>query len=292
MINDIGIIGAGAWGSALAAIQTAARRGVRVWSRSNPTDISMCNVLIYALPAQVLRAYLIEHPLLPHQTLVIAAKGIEVESALLLPQVVDEVCKGAKIAVLSGPNIADEIARGLPAAATIAAPTQDQAIALQSRLSTRTYRLYPSTDVVGVSCGGAVKNVIAIALGMVEGLGLGENARAALMTRGLAEMARLSMGMGGQRDTMMGLSGAGDLALKSRNYRYGVAFARGTGAQEFLGMTVEGVPTARALVTLAAQKKIDMPIALTVAACLGGDLSVTDAVDTLMQRPARGHEHE
>lgn len=316
----IGIIGAGAWGTALAHAWASAGTRVLLWARRDEiiqainhdhrtdalpginlhqnitatTDyntLNTCAGLVYALPAQVLRAHFTAHPLQPAQTLVIAAKGMEITSGELLPTIISKLHPQNPLAVLSGPNIAAEVAQGLPSASTIACAREDLLPTLQQQLSTKFFRLYPTTDVIGTACGGAIKNVIMIAAGIVEGMNLGDNARAALLTRGLAEMVRLGVAMGGNRETFMGLSGIGDLFLKSRNYRYGIALARNE-TKDFADVTIEGIPTAQALSVLATRLNIDMPICQTVAACLNGTLNVRDAPEALLQRPARKDERE
>lgn len=324
--SPIGVIGAGAWGTALA--QVWARHGTRVilWARqaeeaqrinsahvarhlpevtldaaitatSDMADLAPCTTVVYALPAQVLRPHLTAYPPLPHQVLVIAAKGIERESGKLLSAVVHEVAPDTRVAILSGPNFAREVAVGLPAASTIACADQAVLQALQAQLSTRNFRLYPSFDLIGAQCGGALKNVIAIACGIVDGLKLGDNARAALITRGLAEVARLTTALGGTRETLMGLCGMGDLILsctsaQSRNYRFGLALADGAPHDLTTTTTVEGVPTAQAAVEMVGVHHLEMPICVAVAACVNGQMSVQQAVDALLQRPARQTESE
>lgn len=321
MSDTIGILGAGAWGTALAQVLAVDGHRVKIWARRDTVveniniarenhalpgivlhpnihavvdadNLHDCNAIIYALPAQTLRQHLNDYPTHPDQIFVIAAKGIELNTGCLLSDIAQNICPKNKIAVLSGPNIAIEIARGLPAAGTLACTDHDTLKTLQAQLSTRTFRLYPTNDVIGVSVGGAVKNVIIMAGGMVDGMGLGENARAAVLTRGLTEITRLSVAMGGQRETLMGLSGVGDLMLKTRNYRFGLALADGLTHDLHSDTTVEGIHTARAVVTLAGQKHVEMPICIAVAACLNGQLTLPQAVDTLLQRPARGHEQE
>lgn len=319
--SAIGVIGAGAWGTALAHIWAQAGHEVTLWARrddvvdtinaahTNPALpsvtlvpslratndyalIDVCDIVVYALPAQVLRAHLTAHPIKPHQTLVIAAKGIEIATGDLLPAIATALCPGIRVAVLSGPNIALEVAQGLPAASTIACLDEKVLTQLQSCLSTKFFRLYPTTDVTGVSCGGALKNVIIMASGIVDGMKLGENARAAVLTRGLAEMVRLAVALGGNRETLMGLSGIGDMFLKTRNYRFGLALADGNAHDLHADTTVEGISTAQAAVELAGRLNIEMPICVATAACVNGQLSPTQAVEILLQRPARKDERE
>lgn len=326
MTTEIGIIGAGAWGTAIAQTLAVHGQTVTLWARradiisqirdrrenpnlvgerlhdniiptNNYADLDACKTIIYVLPAQALRDHLILHTPKPHQTLVIAAKGIELNTGKLLSEVVADITPNTKIAFLTGPNFAREVAHNLPAASTIACADQTDLSVLQAQLATKTFRLYPTTDIIGAQCGGAVKNVIALACGVVDGLKLGDNARAALITRGLAEIARLTTALGGQRETLMGLCGLGDLILtctsvQSRNYRFGLALADGDPHDLTTTTTVEGVHTAQALMELGGRLHIEMPICVAVAACLSGHLSVQQAVDKLLQRPARNSEQD
>ena len=249
-------------------------------------------VVLLAVPMQHQRAVLAR---LPPGTapLVICAKGFETGTQLLPLEVVQSVHPNALAAVLTGPNFAHEIAAGLPAAAVVAAiqpALREQVIAA---LSTPTFRLYGNDDPVGAQVGGAAKNVIAIAAGAVIGAGLGENARAALITRGLAELARLAVALGGRTETMMGLSGLGDLLLTctgpaSRNYSLGVALGRGEKLADVLAArtaVTEGVATAPALVARAAG--VDLPICSAVAALLEGRTTLRQAMADLLARPLR-----
>ncbi len=323
--THIGIIGAGAWGAALAQLYATNGHTITLWARRDyavercndlrvcaglpgidlhknitaTTSLQMlsdCPVLIYALPAQQLREFLTEHLPAKNQVLVIAAKGIEITTGKVLTDVVADVAPELKTAVLTGPNFAREVATGLPSAATLAASHPDHLAMLQPILSTPTYRLYPTSDVVGAQVGGSMKNVLAIACGIVDGLKLGDNARAAVITRGLAEMARLAIAMGGSRETLMGLCGIGDTILsctstQSRNYRYGLALADGDPHSLHDDTTVEGVATASAVISLIGRLGIEMPIAVAVAACINNQMNVEQAVAALLQRPARNSEH-
>jgi glycerol-3-phosphate dehydrogenase (NAD(P)+) len=226
---------------------------------------------------------------------VITAKGLERRTHRLVGEVVAELRPHARLAVLSGPSFAHDVARELPTAVVLAAARLDEARVLAAALATRALRIYASDDPRGVQIGGALKNVVAIACGIVIGRGLGESARAALLTRGLAEMARLSEALGGRRATMMGLSGLGDLALtcaspQSRNFALGQALGAGARLADLLDArrsVVEGVATAAAVSELAAERGIDMPIAAAVDAVLhrGADLDATIA--GLMSRPLK-----
>jgi glycerol-3-phosphate dehydrogenase (NAD(P)+) len=212
-----------------------------------------------------------------------------------MSEVAAEVLPGRAMAVLSGPMFADEVARGLPAAATIAAADERSAAFIAKSLRTRNLKLYTSDDVLGAQLGGAVKNVLAIASGITAGLELGENSRAALITRGLAEMARLGLAKGARAETLMGLSGAGDLMLtcfsaKSRNTSLGMELARGRTLDEVLGerrSVSEGVFTAEALVSLSRRLGIDMPITAAVHRILSGKHTPGEAMEDLLARPLR-----
>jgi glycerol-3-phosphate dehydrogenase (NAD(P)+) len=222
-------------------------------------------------------------------------KGFEPQTGLLPHQVVRDVLGDVPAAALSGPSFAQEVAKGLPTAVTLGSANLGLAEQLADWLHTSSLRLYASGDVVGVEVGGAVKNVLAIATGISDGLSLGHNARAALMTRGLAEIARLCERLGGQRETLMGLAGLGDLILTctgdlSRNRQVGLALGAGKTLQETLdalGHVAEGVGTAREVARLAVYLSVDMPIARAVAAVIAGDLAAKDAVSQLMSRAQR-----
>lgn len=315
----IGIAGAGAFGTALAVALAADGHRVRLWARDAGAVASMkvsrmhvrlpgltlpdgvepvreagaladAGAVLVAVPTQALGAFLAAHgPLLGHAPLVLCCKGVELGSGRLPSEVAAAVCPGAEVAVLSGPGFADEIARGRPTALTLATDDPARGVALQAQLSTAGLRLYTSTDVPGAQIGGAVKNVIAIACGIVIGAGLGESARAATMTRGFAEMRRLARRRGARDETLMGLSGLGDLALtctseRSRNFAHGLAL--GAGRSTPAGVTVEGQATARALA--AGDGGIDLPISTMVASVIDGRLGVAEAVARLLARPLRG----
>jgi glycerol-3-phosphate dehydrogenase (NAD(P)+) len=235
-------------------------------------------------------------PHLPQgKALVICAKGLEQATGKLLGEVVAETLPQAALAVLSGPSFAADVARGLPAALTLACRDDDLGARLVETLGYRQFRLYRSTDMIGVQLGGALKNVLAIAAGIVEGKGLGASAHAALVTRGFAELARFGEALGARPQTLMGLSGLGDLLLtcgspQSRNMSLGRALGRGQTLQEVLGSrrsVAEGVYTAAAVVKVAAEKGIDMPIAQAVHAIVEGRLSVDAAIEALLARPFR-----
>ena len=322
----IGVLGAGAWGTALALIAARAGRSVTLWarepevvesiarSRENtlflpgiglPPSITatgdleaMANAeaLLVAAPAQHMRASLkaIAAPAPKGLPLVLCAKGFERDSGKLMTEVLRETAPGCEPAILSGPSFARDAAQGLPTAVTIAA-RQPIAQRLQASLGHAAFRPYASDDILGVALGGAAKNVYAIACGIVDGMGLGESARAALLARGFAELGRLGEALGARPETLMGLSGLGDLVLTatspySRNYRFGYEIGKGRKPDE-LGAPgqplAEGVATAPALVIRAAREKIELPVAEAVASVLDGSLPPTDAIVRLMSRPLK-----
>jgi glycerol-3-phosphate dehydrogenase (NAD(P)+) len=227
----------------------------------------------------------------PSTPLVICAKGIEKNSGRLVNEIAAAAAPSAAIALLSGPSFARDVAKGLPTAVTIAA-REEVAGRMQVSLSTPAFRPYASDDVVGVALGGAAKNVYAIACGVVEGLGLGENARAALLARGFAELARLGESLGARRETLEGLSGLGDLVLtatsmSSRNFSFGVELGRGKSVSELAAPgkpLAEGVPTAPALVKRAKDAGVELPIAEAMADLISGTLPLGEAVMRLMSR--------
>jgi glycerol-3-phosphate dehydrogenase (NAD(P)+) len=238
-------------------------------------------------------------PHLPRgKPLVICAKGLEQATGKLLGEVVAETLPQAALAVLSGPSFAADVARGLPAALTLACRDDGLGARLVETLGYRQFRLYRSTDMMGVQLGGALKNVLAIAAGIVEGKGLGASAHAALVTRGFAELARFGEALGARAQTLMGLSGLGDLLLtcgspQSRNMSLGRALGQGQTLQAVLGSrrsVAEGVYTAAAVVKVAAEQGIDMPIAQAVHAIVEGHLSVDAAIEALLARPFRAEE--
>ena len=227
--------------------------------------------------------------------LVLCSKGIEEKSGELLHKVARQTCPRAGIAVLSGPTFAHEVAKNLPTAVTLAAEDEAFAEQLRDRINQPTFRIYVSDDLAGAEIGGAVKNVLAIACGVVEGKGLGQNARAALIGRGFAEMARFGEALGARRETLAGLSGLGDLVLtcsstSSRNYSLGKGIGEGRSAAELLSDSktiAEGAFTAPVLARLAREKGIDMPIVDAVDALIAGRANVDEVLDALLTRPPR-----
>jgi glycerol-3-phosphate dehydrogenase (NAD(P)+) len=320
-----GIIGGGAWGTALALVLRRAGRDVVMWARepeviaainrdhANPLFLpgialdpgitatadlaaaAQADVLLLVAPAQHLRA--LTTALAPHLAasvpLVICAKGIEEQSGALMSEVVAAIMPAAPLAVLSGPTFAAEVARGLPTAVTLAAHDAELGRRLIAAMGTREFRPYLSGDVAGAQIGGAVKNVMAIACGIIMGRGLGDNARAALITRGLAEMVRLAGAKGGKAETLMGLSGLGDLTLtcsstQSRNHTLGVALGKGEKLADFLAArrsVAEGVSSAAAAAALARRLDVDMPIVFAVEAILHHGAKIDDAIEALLTRP-------
>ena len=248
--------------------------------------------VLFAMPSQAQReaARELAPYLMEGATVIVCAKGMEKTSGRLLTEVLEEELPRQTIAVLSGPGFAADIARGLPTAMVIAAATLGRAADLARALSGPTFRLYPSSDRIGVQLGGALKNVLAIACGVVEGAGLGDSARAALISRGLAEMSRFVAAHGGDASTVTGLSGLGDLVLtgtshQSRNLRFGIALGQKGDATGWPGELVEGAFAAGVASKVAAELGVDMPITDAVAAIVDGKLDLATAINALMTRP-------
>ena len=317
----IGVIGGGAWGTALAQVAAQGDRPVTLWAREpevvaavnqaheNPLflpgvilspaihataalgDLASCDALLVVAPAQHVRAVLGELGV-GTTPLILCAKGIEAGTRLLISEVAAAVAPSAPIAVLSGPTFAHEVAAGLPTAITLACADEARGVALGDRLALPAFRPYFSTDVVGAEIGGAGKNVLAIACGVVEGAGLGQNARAALIARGFAEMTRFGLARGARAETLAGLSGLGDLVLtcsstSSRNFSLGVGLGQGRPAAELLAdrrTVAEGAFTAPVLREAAEAAGIDMPVSEAVCALLEG-AHVRDVVGALLARP-------
>jgi glycerol-3-phosphate dehydrogenase (NAD(P)+) len=312
MSKTIAVIGAGAWGTALAILFARAGKPTTLWARdetratamratrhtprlpdaSLPASLTIthempgADILLLAVPMQHLRETL---PLLPPgPPVLLCCKGLERDTLRLPPELV----QNRPAAMLTGPNFAHEIAAGLPAAAVLAMPDATARAALIEALHTSSLRLYGSPDIIGAALGGAAKNVIAIAAGVVIGAGLGENARAALITRGLAEIARLAAALGGRPETISGLSGLGDLLLtctghSSRNFSLGHALGQGSTLDSILqsrSSVTEGILTAPALLTRARTAGIDMPLTEAVTKLLAGETNISDTVKTLMGR--------
>jgi glycerol-3-phosphate dehydrogenase (NAD(P)+) len=317
--NSVAVIGAGAWGTALAGVAARAGRAVTLYARDaagaaqiavtriNPKLPEMrldarvavtseiaraanADIILIATPAQHLReAVSALAPHLAKATPVIAtAKGIELGSHKFMTEVIAETAPEARPAILSGPSFAEDVARGLPTAVTLAAKDEALARALVQALGSSTFRPYHTTDVRGVEIGGAAKNVLAIAAGIAMGRKLGASAQAALTTRGFAELMRLGRACGARGETMAGLSGLGDLILtcaspQSRNLALGIALGRGQApSREKLA---EGEFTAPVLIELAASQNVDMPVSHAVAAILRGAVTIDDAIESLLTRP-------
>jgi glycerol-3-phosphate dehydrogenase (NAD(P)+) len=320
----IGVIGGGAWGTALAQVASAGGRETLLWAleddvvkaingrHENSTylsgvplnesvqatsdfgELDGCDTWLLVTPAQHMRAVL-ERAGNCDKALVLCSKGIEEKTGQLLHDVAKAACPKAHVAVLSGPTFAHEVAKSLPTAVTLAAEDASLAARLRDRLAQPTFRIYVSNDVAGAEIGGAVKNVLAIACGVVEGKGLGQNARAALIARGFAEMTRFGVAFGARRETLAGLSGLGDLVLtcsstSSRNYSLGKGIGEGRSAAELLSdrkTIAEGAFTAPVLARLAREKGIDMPIVDAVDALIAGRANVDQVLDALLTRPPR-----
>lgn len=320
-MTRFGIIGAGAWGTALGA--TLAGNGpVTLWAReaevvaainetsenpvflpgiqlpaaitatSNLADMAACDIALVVVPAQHLRSVLAQAALPPTTPLVLCAKGIEAGTHDLMVEVARALVPNP-IAVLSGPSFAAEVARGLPCAITLACADAGLGERLVTAMARPSFRLYQSDDVVGAEIGGAVKNVLAIACGVVEGAGLGFNARAALIARGFAEMTRFGVARGARAETLAGLSGLGDLVLtcsseNSRNFRLGVGLGQGRPLADLLAgpAVAEGAATAPVLVEAARAAGVEMPISEAVAALLAG-ASVGETISALLARPLK-----
>jgi glycerol-3-phosphate dehydrogenase (NAD(P)+) len=326
-LDHIGVVGAGAWGSALANIAARAGRRVTLFgrdpaavatiaaTRENPrlpgiriddrvaltpdlTKAARADAILIVVPAQDLRAAATAlAPVLRDATPVLtAAKGIERGTRLFMTQVIAQVLPRALPAILSGPSFAADVARGLPTAVTLAAADDSLAAALAYALGSATFRPYHSADVRGVEIGGAAKNVLAIAAGIVTGRRLGASAAAALITRGFAELSRFGRAHGARIETLTGLSGLGDLILtcaspQSRNFSLGIALGEGRSlAEASAGKLAEGLYSAAVLAEMAAERGVDMPISTAVAAILEGRLSIDAAIESLLTRPFRAEE--
>jgi glycerol-3-phosphate dehydrogenase (NAD(P)+) len=322
-----GVIGAGAWGTALAQVagwagldvllqarepevvdSIRARRineaflpGVVLDSRVAVTadlaDLASCDLILAVPPAQhmrsTLQAFAACHR--PGVPVVLCSKGIERGSLKLMTEVLAETIPAAPAAVLSGPSFAAEVARGLPSAVTLACADEVLGEALMETLSAPAFRPYLAADLIGAEVGGAIKNVLAIACGISEGRGLGRSAHAALITRGFAEMTRMGVALGGQAETVAGLCGLGDLVLtcsspQSRNMSLGLALGQGQSVEQALAgkrSVAEGYESAPAVRELAERTGVDMPISLAVAALLAGETTVPDMIDALLSRPLK-----
>ena len=321
-IQNISVLGGGAWGTALALTCARAGRDVTLWEHDAVNADSLeqkreskflpgvkldgkikvtrdlkgagvADAILLVVPAQVVRSVVTSLSPAPRTPIIACAKGIEHGTHKFMSEIIAECAPKAMPAILSGPSFAADVARGLPTAVTVAAADDTVARDLAEALNTGTFRPYHSNDVRGVELGGAAKNVLAIAAGIVTGRSLGASASAAMITRGFAELTRFGRAYGARTETMMGLSGLGDLILtcstpQSRNFSFGVALAKGEEvATAAHGKLAEGVFTAPVLLEMAREKSIDMPISAAVAAVLTKKLSVDDAIAALLTRPLK-----
>jgi len=322
-----GVLGAGAWGTALAQVCARAKLATTLWARETEVvdqiwaarenqlflpgvklddavaatadlaDLGGCDIVLAVAPAQHLRASLaaLAPRLAPGTPVVLCAKGLERGSLKLMTQVLAETVPHARPAVLSGPSFAAEVARGLPTAVTLAAADPELGRELAEAIAIPAFRPYLADDMIGAEAGGAIKNVLAIACGVVEGRGLGRSAHAALITRGFAEMTRFAVALGARAETVAGLCGLGDLVLtcsspQSRNMSVGLALGRGQSLQEALAgklSVAEGVESAPAARELAARLGVEAPICEAVAAVLAGEVGVEAAIEGLLSRPLK-----
>ena len=317
----IGVVGAGAFGTALAIALGRDAKPVTLWARSaaqvqtlrdsrrndahlpgvllpqtvsvtaDIADLATAQVLLLAVPMQALGGFLAAHPL-GDMPLVACCKGIDLATLQGPTRLIRQTQPDAAAAILTGPSFAIDIARGLPTALTLACADEATGTLLQQLISTPTLRVYRSSDVIGAELGGALKNIIAIAAGIVVGAGLGDSARAALMTRGFAEMQRFASRMGARPETLMGLSGFGDLVLtctsaQSRNFSHGLALGQGLPPDPH--KTVEGVATASAVMAQAADLDMaaEMPVTFMVTEVTAGRIGIADAIQNLMSRPLK-----
>jgi glycerol-3-phosphate dehydrogenase (NAD(P)+) len=328
-MREVAVLGAGSWGTALAVHLARGGHEVRLWGRDPALvaalqetranraylpDVQLPDTVavtpdagaavagaacvVVAVPTHGVRAVVrgAAGAMAAGVVVVSAVKGLEQGSLFRVSEILSQECApGARVAVLSGPSFARDLARRLPTAVAVASADEATVTAVQEEFRAPTFRLYGTTDVVGVEIGGALKNVIAIAAGVAEGLGLGESARAALITRGLAEITRLACAVGAQRETLAGLGGLGDLVLTcggalSRNHRVGVELGRGRTLAEVLDgmrMVAEGVRTTEAALALAARHGVELPIATQVGALLDGRTDARTGLEELMLRPQR-----
>ena len=323
-IERLAVIGGGAWGTALAQVVATGGRETLLWARerevveavnarhenpvflpgqaldpairatSNVGELESWDAWLVVTPAQHMRSVLEATPKCD-KPMILCSKGIEERSGMLLHDVARATCPEAPVAVLSGPSFADEVAAGLPTAVTLAAADSSVGESLRQRIALPSFRIYLSDDVIGAEIGGAVKNVLAIACGVVAGKGLGENARAALIARGFAEMTRFGLDCGARRETLAGMSGLGDLVLtcssvSSHNFSLGKGIGEGRSAAELLAdrrTVAEGAFTAPVLARLAAERGIDMPIVAAVDGLLAGRFEVDQVLEQLLSRPPR-----
>jgi glycerol-3-phosphate dehydrogenase (NAD(P)+) len=326
-IEKLAVIGGGAWGTALAQVAASGGRDTLLWAleddvvaavnkihenavylkglkleksiraTSSFSDLADADAWLVVTPAQHMRAVLKRSPC-PNMPLILCSKGIEESSGMLLHEVAREICPSSPVAVLSGPTFAHEVAAGLPTAVTLACEDRALGEALRARINLANFRTYCTDDVAGAEVGGAVKNVLAIACGVAEGRRLGQNARAALIARGFAEMTRFGLAMGGRRETLAGLSGLGDLVLtcsstSSRNFSLGKAIGEGQKPAELMKdrrTVAEGAHTAPVLDRIAKERGIDMPLVDAVARLLAGKVGLDELLETMLGRPPGDEE--
>ncbi|ACT57777.1 NAD(P)H-dependent glycerol-3-phosphate dehydrogenase [Hirschia baltica] len=327
--QTIGVIGAGAWGTALAINAQRAGRDVVLWAReddvveainttqknpkylpdadvvgihatSDMAEISNCDAVMAVTPAQFMRGSLelLAKTAKPGVSVMLCSKGFETKSLKMMTDVLEESIPGAIASVLSGPSFAIDVALGLPTAVTLASSNQEEGERWMSAIGRPEFRPYYSDDILGAEAGGAVKNVLAIACGIVEGKGLGRSAHAALISRGFAELTRLGVAMGGNAETLKGLCGLGDLVLtcssaQSRNMSFGFALGQGQTVAEVLGSrtaVTEGVATAPAIAQLAKNLNVEMPICETVAEIVAERITLSQGIEALLKRPFKAED--
>lgn len=324
-MESIGVIGAGAWGTALAQVLSKGGRNVTIWALEPEVaeainakhentvflagisldknlkatnalaDIVETDVLLIVSPAQFVRSTLeqLKTLLKPDQPIVLCSKGVELDTGMLLSQVVQEVVPNTPFAILTGPTFASEIAQGLPGAVTISSTSKKLRQELRELLGVDGFRPYITDDVIGTQLGGAIKNVIAIASGILTGRKKGESSRAALLTRGVAEIARLGVAMGARKETLLGMCGIGDLFLtatsvQSRNFSLGLALGEGKKLSDILKnrkAVTEGVYTAESVLKLAKKYAVDMPISEAVDKVLKEKISIDESIEQMLNRP-------
>jgi glycerol-3-phosphate dehydrogenase (NAD(P)+) len=291
-MSNITVLGDGAWGSALAALSRESGHVVSIWSRKKPV-LPSGNAIILALPAQVIGAVLPALNIPLHEALIITAKGIDRTTHCFMHEVVKSICPENPVLILSGPSFAEDVSRKLPTAVTLAAETLDVANHWAKALSRPHFRIYASDDLMGVAIGGSLKNVLAIACGISDGKQLGASARAALIARGFSELTRLGKCLSAKPETLMGLSGLGDLLLtcsspQSRNYAFGKRLGEGQSVPQAIAAAsgvVEGVYSAQAALALAREHGLSMPITEAVSAIVENHAQPEDMIKALLARP-------
>lgn len=304
---DLTVLGAGAWGTALSELAIKSDHTVRVWSRRGSLSLEEAvdgaHVILSAIsmkgvPELVER---LKNLNIPESTIIVTAtKGLDPETTLTPSQIFKRAFPNHAVVVLSGPNLSKEIDKGLPAATVAACDNEVAAETVQHLFANENFRVYRSTDPLGAELGGTLKNVIAIAVGVCEGLNLGSNARSALITRALPEIMRIGTHLGGQPETFLGLTGLGDMlatctSVLSRNYRVGVGLAQGKSLEVILkelGSTAEGINTAHVLMEIAKRERISVPISTQVHLLLNGEITAEEAVEALMERKLKAESYD